>query len=213
MNKVSHELISFDEEMLKYISALKVLETQLEIIKDSFTYIKHYNPIEHVTSRIKSKESILRKLNALNLEFSVKNIKENIKDIVGIRIICSFLPDVYDLIAIIKNSNSIKVIEEKDYIKYPKEGGYRSYHLIVLVPVELIHGKEYVKAEIQIRTLAMDLWASLDHKLSYKSRYCTEEINDRLNEISKELNTIDQEMTELVNKELALKEKRLQGIE
>lgn len=213
MNKISQDLINFDDEMIKYISALKVLETQLEIINDSFTYIKNYNPIEHITSRIKNKESIRRKLNNMDLDFNLKNIEENIKDVVGIRIICSFLPDVYDLIEIIKNSHIIKVIKEKDYINHPKESGYRSYHLIVEVPVELIQGKEFVKAEIQIRTLAMDLWASLDHKLSYKSRYCTTEISERLNEISGELNTIDNEMTELVNKELALKEELLNNKE
>ena len=209
MNKISQELITFDEAMIKYISAQKVLETQLEIINDSFVYIKNYNPIEHIASRIKSKESIFRKLNKLKLEFTLQNIDQFVKDVVGIRIICSFLPDVYDLIAIIKNSNIIRVIEEKDYITTPKESGYRSYHIIVEVPVELIHGKEYVKAEIQIRTLAMDLWASLNHKLSYKSRYCTEEIDKRLWEVSNELNQIDKEMTDLVNKELAIKEQRL----
>lgn len=213
MNKISQELISFDESMIKYLSALKILETQLEIIKDSFVYIKNYNPIEHITSRIKSKESILRKLNNLGLAFTLQNIDNSINDVVGVRIICSFLPDVYDLITIIKNSHIIQVVKEKDYIKNPKESGYRSYHLIVEVPVELIHGKESVKAEIQIRTLAMDLWAGLNHKLSYKSHYCTEEIDKRLWEVSNDLNQIDQEMTALVNKELAIKEKRLNGAE
>ena len=145
----------------------------------------------------------------MGLEFNLKNIDKSIKDVVGVRIICSFLPDVYDLIDIIKNSNIIRVIGEKDYITNPKDSGYRSYHILVEVPVDLIRGKEYVKAEIQIRTLAMDLWAGLNHKLSYKSRYCTEEIDKRLWEVSKELNQIDKEMTELVNKELAIKEQKL----
>ena len=205
LNTIDKELKKLDNVMIKYISALKVLETQLEIINDDFKYIKKYNPIEHIKTRIKSADSIINKLYDDNLEFNLDNVEEYINDIVGVRIICAFSSDVFELIEIIRNSNIIHVINEKDFITQPKETGYRSYHLIVEVPVELINEKVMVKAEIQIRTLAMDLWASLEHKLKYKSDYCTDSISNKLISISEELNKIDSEMLELVNKENQMK--------
>ena len=205
MNTIDEELKKLDNVMIKYISALKVLETQLEIINDDFKYIKKYNPIEHVKTRIKSADSIINKLYKDNLEFTLDNVENYINDIVGVRIICAFESDVYELIEIIRNSNLIHVINEKDFISKPKKTGYRSYHLIVEVPVELINEKVMVKAEIQIRTLAMDLWASLEHKLKYKSAYCTDDISTKLVDISSQLHRIDEEMLELVNKENEIK--------
>lgn len=199
MNNINEELEKLDNVMIKYISALKVLETQLEIINDDFKYIKKYNPIEHIKTRIKSADSIINKLYKDNLEFTLENVEKHINDIVGVRIICAFESDVYELINIIRNSNVIQVKTEKDFISQPKDTGYRSYHLIVEVPVELINEKVMVKAEIQIRTLAMDLWASLEHKLKYKSDYCTNSISEKLITISSELHKIDEEMLELVN--------------
>lgn len=191
--------------MIKYISALKVLETQLEIINDDFKYIKKYNPIEHIKTRIKSADSIINKLYKDNLEFTLDNVERYINDIVGVRIVCAFESDVFELINIIRDSNIIHVIKEKDFISKPKNTGYRSYHLLVEVPVELINEKVMVKAEIQIRTLAMDLWASLEHKLKYKSDYCTDSISKKLIDISSQLHVIDEEMLELVNKENQIK--------
>lgn len=205
MNTIEEELKKLDNVMIKYISALKVLETQLEIINDDFKYIKKYNPIEHIKTRIKNADSILNKMYKDNLEFTLDNIEKFINDIVGVRIICAFESDVYELINIIRNSNIIHVINEKDFISKPKKTGYRSYHLIVEVPVELINEKVMVKAEIQIRTLAMDLWASLEHKLKYKSEYCTESISKKLIDISSQLHIIDEEMLELVNEENEMK--------
>lgn len=205
METIEKELVKLDNIMIKYISALKVLETQLEIINDDFKYIKKYNPIEHIKSRIKSAESIINKLEKHNLDFSLEAIEENINDIVGVRIICSFESDVFELIDIIKNSNIIHVIKEKDYITNPKKSGYRSYHMIVEVPVELINDKVMVKAEIQIRTMAMDLWASLDHKLNYKNDYSTDIISSRLRKISDELSKVDNEMMELLGIEKEVK--------
>ncbi len=198
MDNVNENLKKLDNIMIKYISALKVLETQLEIINDDFKYIKKYNPIEHIKTRIKSADSIINKLYKNDLDFTLDNVIEHVNDIVGVRIICSFESDVFELIDIIRNSNIIHVIKEKDYITKPKNSGYRSYHLIVEVPVELINEKVMVKAEIQIRTMAMDLWASLDHKLNYKNDYGTEMIANRLISISDKLNKIDEEMMELV---------------
>ena len=205
MNTIEEELKKLDNVMITYISALKVLETQLEIINDDFKYIKKYNPIEHIKTRIKSADSIINKLYKDNLDFNLDNVEEFINDIVGVRIICAFESDVYELIEIIRNSNIIHVINEKDFITNPKKTGYRSYHLIVEVPVELINEKVMVKAEIQIRTLAMDLWASLEHKLKYKSEYCTEDISKKLIDISSQLHVIDEEMLELVKEENEIK--------
>lgn len=205
MNTIEEELKKLDNVMIKYISALKVLETQLEIINDDFKYIKKYNPIEHIKTRIKSADSIINKLYKDDLEFTLDNVEKYINDIVGVRIICAFESDVYELIDIIRNSNIIHVINEKDFISKPKKTGYRSYHLIVEVPVELINEKVMVKAEIQIRTLAMDLWASLEHKLKYKSEYCTDSISSKLIDISSQLHSIDEEMLDLVNMENKIK--------
>jgi len=205
LDNIDIELKKLDNVMIKYISALKVLETQLQIINDDFKYIKKYNPIEHIKTRIKSADSIINKLYKDNLDFTLDNVEKYINDIVGVRIICAFESDVFELIEIIRNSNMIKVIKEKDFITHPKDSGYRSYHLIVEVPVELINEKIMVKAEIQIRTMAMDLWASLDHKLSYKSDYCNDKIKNKLIKISDELNKIDDEMKELVTIENEMK--------
>ncbi|HIS19189.1 MAG TPA: GTP pyrophosphokinase family protein [Candidatus Coprovivens excrementavium] len=205
MEKIDDELQKLDNLMIKYISALKVLETQLQIINDDFKYIKKYNPIEHIKTRIKSADSIINKLYKDNLDFTIENVEKYINDIVGVRIICSFESDVFELIEIIRNSNIIHVINEKDFISKPKDSGYRSYHLIVEVPVEFINEKVMVKAEIQIRTMAMDLWASLDHKLRYKSNYCTDEIKTKLVKISDELHNIDDEMRDMVTLENKIK--------
>lgn len=201
MDSIEESLFKLDNIMIKYISALKVLETQLQIINDDFKYIKKYNPIEHIKARIKSADSIVKKLDKNNLDFTLENVEKYINDIVGVRIICGFESDVFELIDIIRNSNIIHILKEKDYINNPKKSGYRSYHLVVEVPVELINEKVMVKAEIQIRTMAMDLWASLDHKLNYKNEYRTETISNRLRKISDELNRVDNEMLELLTLE------------
>lgn len=156
------------ELMLKYDFALKVLETQLNILIKQFEFNNKYNPVEHIKSRIKSRESAFVKLSEKGYEITAENLENHVHDMVGVRIVCSFLSDVYDIVNIIKNSNQFKIKYEKDYIKNPKETGYMSYHLIVLVPIYLNNCIEHVEAEVQIRTIAMDFWASLDHKIQYK---------------------------------------------
>ncbi|HAB66767.1 MAG TPA: GTP pyrophosphokinase, partial [Firmicutes bacterium] len=170
-----------------------------------FKYLKKYNPIEHIKTRIKDSDSIIKKLSDDNLEFTLENIEKYINDIVGVRIVCAFKEDIYELIDIIRNSKTITIIKEKNFLDNPKISGYRSYHLIVEVPVELINGEELVKAEIQIRTMAQDLWASLDHKLRYKNEYCSDDIRKKLFSISEELNNIDDEMNKLLNIENNIK--------
>ena len=199
------EIMKLNSEMIKYTSALKVLETQLEIINDTFKYTKSYNPIEHIKTRIKTVDSIKKKLKKKGYRFTVKNIEEHINDIVGVRVICSFEDDVYDLVDIIRKSEILTVVKEKDYIKTPKPTGYRSYHMIVKVPVPLINDNVEIYAEIQIRTLAMDLWASLDHKLNYKSDYTTKRIANKMYKISNELFKIDEEMSKTLKLEKKIK--------
>ena len=153
---------------MKYSAALKTLETQIAILIQDYEFKNHYNPVEHVKSRIKSYDSIVNKLKSRDYDVTVENIENHIHDVVGLRIVCSFLSDVYAIVKLLEDSDQITVHTKKDYISNPKDSGYSSYHLLVYVPVYLIDGVEMVEAEIQIRTVAMDFWASLEHKLSYK---------------------------------------------
>ena len=184
--------------MINYMCALKVLEAQIEVINDEFQYKFNHNPIEHIKTRVKSVDSIMKKLNKYGLDFSIDNIINNIFDIIGARIVCSFKSDIYEIVNIIKNSSNLEVFEEKDYISNPKVSGYSSYHLIVNVPVYLSNGIKKVKAEIQIRTIAMDFWASLEHKINYKfSKIVPNEVKQELIESSKIINDLDDRMNYL----------------
>lgn len=190
----------FDYEMLKYKFALDMLETEIKILIEEFEYKNKYNPVEHIKSRIKTQKSIYEKLQRRGYELSCENVKAHVHDVVGIRIVCSFLSDVANIVELIENSKNIVIRDKKDYISNPKESGYSSYHLIVNVPIYLDGLLEYIEAEIQIRTVAMDFWASLDHKIQYKFP------NDIPNEISRELYNCSQVMKILDNKMLALNE-------
>lgn len=158
----------WDKMLLKYKFAKTILEAELEILLKEYEYRAGNSPVEHIKSRLKSEKSILKKLEDKGYDKTVENVEKHIHDIVGFRIVCSFLSDVYDIVNIIKSSKKFKLKGENDYIKNPKETGYSSYHLNILVPIYLEEKLEYVEAEIQIRTVAMDFWASLDHKLQYK---------------------------------------------
>ena len=156
------------ELMLEYDFALKILETQLNILIKEFEFNNKYNPVEHIKARIKTEKSAALKLARKGYDITTENLVLHVHDMVGARIVCSFLSDVYDIVNIIKNSKQLEIKEEKDYIQNPKDTGYMSYHLIVLVPIYLNNCIEYIEAEVQIRTIAMDFWASLDHKIQYK---------------------------------------------
>lgn len=186
------------KKMAKYSYALRNLETEVNILIDEFA-IKHgYNPVEHIKSRIKSAESIIKKLCEKGYEVNEENIYKHVHDIVGIRIVCSFLTDVYDIVGLIENNNLIKIKDRKDYIETPKESGYTSYHLIVLVPVYLSDRIEYVEAEIQIRTVAMDFWASLDHKISYKFKgEIPDAVKAQIKDYAKDIKELDKKMLDL----------------
>lgn len=188
----------YQEMMLKYNFAKKKLETELEISLQEYAFTTGYNPVEHIKSRIKSLDRIIAKLNRKEKEVNVDNITRYVCDVVGMRIVCSFMRDVYTIAGIIRATGEFIVKSEKDYIEEPKESGYRSYHMIVLVPIHLENRTEYIEAEIQIRTVAMDCWASLDHKLRYK---LPEKISDKLEkdivESANDMLKIDMKMQEI----------------
>ena len=157
--------------MFLYSSALKEINVKIEILNNEFIQIYNYNPIEHVKSRLKTPESIVKKLKRMGAEVNVVNMTEKISDIAGIRIICSFTSDIYQIADMISRQRDVTVLYNKDYIKNPKPNGYKSYHMVVTIPVYLTDGPVETKVEIQIRTVAMDFWASLEHKIYYKSEF------------------------------------------
>ncbi len=204
MNNILINEREVSELMLKYNFALQLLETQFNILIKEFEFKNKYNPVEHMKSRLKTEKSIIDKLNKKGYEVTTKNMISHVHDIIGIRIVCSFLDDVYDIVDIIKSSKQFKIKEEKDYIKNPKTTGYMSYHLIVLVPIYLNETVEHVEAEIQIRTSAMDFWASIDHKVQYKfPSEIPEEVKKEMYNCSLDIRKLDermQQLNEFVNK-------------
>ena len=160
---------SFLEIQHLYQSATREISTKLEILDDEFQFIHRRNPIHHMQSRIKSIKSIFEKLNRKELEISMESAKANLHDIAGIRVVCYYIEDIYLIAKMLTQQDDIELIRETDYIKNPKPNGYRSLHLVVKVPVFFSNGKELVPVEIQIRTIAMDFWASLEHQLRYKT--------------------------------------------
>ena len=183
---------------LMYTAALKQVETKIEVIDNEFKALHKYNPIEHVSSRIKSKQSMYNKLNKKGLEFTYENLIKTVNDIAGVRIICSFIPDIYKLVEMFENMQGLTVLKKKDYVANPKESGYSSYHLIVSVPVSLSVGTIDVKVEIQIRTMAMDFWASLEHKINYKyDKEIPKGIKKELKECAKMTHKLDKRMSHL----------------
>ena len=165
---LGEDIDSWETMMFLYNSALKEVGTKLEILNDEFVHIHKYNPIEYIKSRIKTPESIVKKLKRDGYESTIENMRNYINDIAGIRIVCSFTSDIYRLAEMIGKQNDLTVICVKDYIKNPKVSGYKSFHMHVTVPIFLSDRVVDTKVEIQIRTIAMDFWASLEHKLKYK---------------------------------------------
>lgn len=162
------DIDSWKTVIFLYNSALKEVGTKLEILNDEFQHVHKYNPIEYIKSRIKTPESIVKKLKRYGYESSIENMVNHVNDIAGIRIVCSFTSDIYRLAEMIGKQNDLTVVSIKDYIKNPKESGYKSYHMLVTVPIFKTDGVVDTKVEIQIRTIAMDFWASLEHKIYYK---------------------------------------------
>ena len=169
----------FRLRMLYYRCAMKELETKIQVLDEEFSLRFDRNPISGVSSRLKDGKSIFEKMRRKDLSISLENMEEHIDDIAGIRVICPFLDDVYDLERALLEQDDITLLQRKDYIKEPKDNGYRSLHLVVAVPIFLSGGKRLVKVEVQIRTIAMDSWASLEHQLRYKKDFCLTQNTER----------------------------------
>lgn len=192
------EVDSWKEAILIYNSALKEVSTKLEILNDEFQLVHKYNPIEHIKSRIKTSESIVKKLKKHGYESTIENMVKYVNDIAGVRVICSFTSDIYEIAQMIANQNDIHVVSVKDYIANPKESGYQSYHMIVSVPIYFSDRNVNAKVEIQIRTVAMDFWATLEHKINYKfEKDIPKDIQKELIECAKMTATLDDRMMHL----------------
>ena len=187
-----------DEIYAKYEYAKKMLETELQILIKEFERKHGYTPVEHTKTRIKAEKSIQCKLTKKGYKFTPENVEKYISDVVGVRIVVSFLSDVYDIVSMITHSTNLLIKKRKDYIKEPKDSGYSSYHLIVLVPVYLESYVEYITAEIQIRTVAMDFWATLDHKIRYKFQdVIPADIQNAMREYAEDIQELDRKMYEM----------------
>lgn len=191
-------LEDLSQDMLKYKFAMKVLLSELDILFEEYEFKNGVNPVEHIRSRIKTVDSAEAKLERKGYEVSKDNLVSHIHDMVGVRIVVAFLSDVYDVVDIITRSSLFQIKSQADYIKNPKKSGYSSYHLNVYVPVFLSDRQELVEAEIQIRTMAMDFWASLEHKIRYKvDEEMPEGINEEIAEVAQEVKNLDVKMLTL----------------
>ncbi|MFJ5761250.1 GTP pyrophosphokinase family protein [Neobacillus sp. NPDC093182] len=203
LNNIKAIKIELTRFMMAYKFALDEMTTKINILKDEFNYIHDYNPIEHVKSRLKSPESIFKKVQRKDCDFTLDSIKTTIKDIAGIRITCSFISDIYEISRMIANQKDIRIIEYKDYIKNPKPNGYQSLHMIVEIPIFMSDREELIMVEIQIRTIAMDFWASLEHKIYYKyNKEIPQKMLDELKATAEMAAHLDRKM-EGLHKEMA----------
>lgn len=172
----------FQTAMMMYTCAIREVKTKLEVLNDELSVRNQRNPIEMIKSRVKKPISIVEKLTRRGLPVSLESMVDNLDDVAGIRVICSFVDDIYAVANMLVSQDDITVVAIKDYIKHPKPNGYRSYHLIIEVPVFFSEEKKNMRVEVQIRTIAMDFWASLDHQLKYKK-----DMGDAADIISEEL--------------------------
>ena len=190
----------FDKLMFFYQSALKQLELQMNIIKDEFKVMYNYDLIDHIDTRIKEPKSIVKKMEKKKYEKTYLNLIEKVNDIAGMRIICTLKDDIFFIRDLIKQMPELHILKEKDYVTNPKPSGYSSYHMIVEVPVKLTQKTIYVKSEIQIRTLAMDFWASFEHKVKYKTEHnVNKKTSKELVNCAKMINKFDDKMISLKN--------------
>lgn len=168
LEMVQEQLMDAETLMTYYQCAILEVETKFKVLNEQFSILHERNPINDIETRLKSIESIIKKMQNRHLPLNLASLEENLHDIAGVRVICSFIDDIYMLADCLIAQDDIRLIKCKDYIKNPKENGYRSLHLIVEVPIFLQSEKRYMKVEVQLRTIAMDFWASLEHRLRYK---------------------------------------------
>ena len=192
----------YAELMMRYNCAMLEIKTKLDVLNNQLSLEKDKNPFESISCRIKSPKSIVEKLKRRNYPFTVESIEENLNDVAGIRVICSFPEDIYILSERLCSQDDITVIEIKDYIKNPKPNGYRSLHLILEIPIFLIDEKKQMRVEVQFRTIAMDFWASLEHKVRYKKDIAdsNDSIHEELKNCADEISKLDLRMQEIRNR-------------
>lgn len=217
-NLLSDEFLNFVQENRKpfnllmsyYECAIMEIETKFKVLNHELSLEYDANPIESIKTRVKSYDSILKKIRRKNIALNLDSIEENLRDIAGVRVICSFPDDIYKLAESFLKQDDITLIERKDYIKNPKPSGYRSLHLIVQVPIFLQNEKKMVNVEVQFRTIAMDFWASLDHKMRYKKELSNEEVEilqEELYDCAKQSAALDERMQRIRNRITQKREK------
>ncbi|MBQ6815171.1 MAG: GTP pyrophosphokinase family protein [Lachnospiraceae bacterium] len=201
------------EELFLYNRcAIKEIQTKLEILNDELAMKTKRNPIESVSSRVKAPASIIEKMQRKGYPLTVESVWENLNDVAGVRVICSFVEDIYDVASMFMKQDDIEVIEVKDYIKNPKPNGYRSLHLIVGVPIFLSEKTVQMRVEVQIRTIAMDFWASLEHQVKYKKGVPdAERISDELKECAETITATDLKMQEIYHEIQEMSKKDVQA--
>jgi len=199
--KKRDQVEQFQILMMKYDCALSEVRTKLDVLNKELSLRTKRNPFEAIKMRIKTPLSIYNKLLSKGVDFTVENINENLSDIAGIRVICSFVDDIYMLADCLARQDDIRVLARKDYISKPKKSGYRSLHLIIEIPIFLTQEKEYMKVEVQFRTIAMDFWATLEHKMKYKKDIENAEVISEDLKFSADLiNQIDMRMQQIREK-------------
>ena len=202
--KLYQQGAKFEEIMMMYGCALREVQTKLEVLNDELSVRYNRNPIEFIKTRVKKPLSIVNKLQRRGLEVSIESMVENLNDVAGIRVICYFLDDIYDVARWLSSQDDLRLLQVKDYIKNPTPTGYRSLHLIVEVPVFFSKGRQMMRVEVQIRTIAMDFWASVDHQLKYKQNIedveNTDELSAELKECADIIAQTDARMQAIKNK-------------
>lgn len=196
--KLMEQTRPFAELMMRYNCAMLEVKTKLDVLNSQLSLENDRNPFESITCRLKKPRSIYEKLRRKGFEISAESIEKNLCDVAGIRVICSYPEDIYVLANELCSQDDIRLLEKKDYIKNPKPNGYRSLHLILEIPIFLMTEKRYMKVEVQFRTIAMDFWASLEHKLKYKKNVeSAEEIAAELKRCADEISVLDMRMQEI----------------
>lgn len=197
------EARQFQQAMMKYSCAIREVKTKLEVLNDELSVKNQRNPIEMIKSRVKKPLSIIEKLKRRGLPVTIDSMVNNLDDIAGIRVICSFIDDIYEIGRMLARQDDVKIIAVKDYIRSPKVNGYRSYHMIVEIPVFFSDCRQFMRVEVQIRTMAMDFWASLEHQLKYKKQLeegDAKEIGEQLRNCAEVIAGTDWKMLEIRQK-------------
>ena len=196
-----NEAVRFREMMMMYTCAIREVKTKLEVLNDDLATKNQRNPIQMIKSRVKKPASIIEKLKRRGYPLTIQSIVENLDDVAGVRVICSFLDDIYTVAEMLARQDDVKVLMVKDYIRCPKVNGYRSYHMIIVIPVYFSDRKQNIRVEVQIRTIAMDFWASLDHQMKYKKNLDDSgEISEELRECAETIAQTDMRMLNIRKK-------------